>query len=90
MNNMLKKWELWVTLVINVLAGLQVGGTIPSSGPIYTASVVVLAVLTNIVALAGRQVIRGKHSRSSDAVSVIEITPTVPATLPAKRKRVRK
>lgn len=90
MNESFKKWELWVTLILNTIAGFQIGGVIPESGPVHVVTLVIGGLMTNALALFGRQVIRGKHSRSSDAVSVIEITPTVPATLPAKRKRVRK
>lgn len=87
MNESFKKWELWATIALNTIAGLQIGGVIPESGKLHVVVLVIGGVLTNMLALVGRQVIRGKRSRAGDVIG--DATPTVPVTMPAKRKRAK-
>jgi hypothetical protein len=83
------KWETWVVVAYNVLAALMAQGLIPE-GRWHQAGTIASVVLTNVLALLGRQVLapRDKTRAGDLAETVADMPPPVPVV--AKRPRKAK
>lgn len=79
------KWETWVVVAYNILAALMAQGIVPEQGKLHTAAMIASVVLTNVLALLGRQVLTPRNkTRASDLAETVEELPA------EKPKRTRK